>query len=69
MNDNDKQLRTVFLAPCGITLNGDGIVFDSFYTGCTRTRVFKTYEDARAYADMFSDDWDPEDNVIELTVG
>lgn len=54
MNDN-KQPNTVFLAPCGITPNGDGIVFDSFYTGHTQTRVFKTYDDARAYADRFSD--------------
>lgn len=68
MNDN-KQPRTVFLAPCGVTFNGNGIVFDSFYSGRTRTRVFKTYDDARAYADMFSDDWDPDDNVVELTVG
>lgn len=68
MNDN-KQPKTVFLAPCGVTPNGDGIVFDSFYTGYTQTRVFKTYEDARAYANRFSDDWDPDDNVVELTVG
>lgn len=68
MNDN-KQPRTVFLAPCGVTLNGNGIVFDSFYSGHTRTRVFRTYEDARAYADRFSDDWDHDDNVVELTVG
>lgn len=69
MNDNNKQPRTVFLAPCGVTLNGNGIVFDSFYSGHTRTRVFKIYDDARAYADGFSDEWDPDDNVIELTVG
>ena len=68
MNDN-KQPKTVFLAPCGVTFNGDGIVFDTFSSGRTRTRVFDTYEDARAYADGFSDVWDPDDNVVELTVG
>ena len=69
MNDN-KQPKTVFLAPCGATLDGDGIVFDSFSSGDTRTRVFRTREDARAYAGRFcDDDWNPDDDVIELTVG
>lgn len=67
--DDNKKPKTVFLAPCGVTFNGNSIVFDSFHSGHTRTRVFRTYEDARAYADRFSDDWDTDDNVIELTVG
>ena len=68
MNDN-KQPKTVFLAPCYPNFNGDGIVDSHFCNGRSHTRVFQTAEEATDYVKEIRGEYAPEDYVIMLSVG
>lgn len=70
MNDNNKQPRTVFLAPCYPNYNGE-ITVDTHYHGerYTHTRVFNTYEDAANYVKEVCNFYELDDYIVMLSVG